>query len=158
MKEALQIARQSVLILSYFRGCIIFFRGLIMGEDAPDIVANTFLDQITEEQMRDVGYAFLEHRECTSRHSHFRAQSLSSLTVHPTINGLLAWTCQNATGNRRDDFRALKLCDMQPYKLLHPNLETEVYCVLGLQDESKTSNRGMRTVRTYYIRCCFVSV
>jgi len=35
-----------------------------MGEDAPDIVANTFLDQISEEQMRDVGYAFLDHREC----------------------------------------------------------------------------------------------
>ena len=132
-----------------FGDCFIFFRGLITGEDAPDIVANTFLDQITEEQMRDIGYAFLEHRECTSRHSHSRAQSLSSLTVHPTINGLLAWTCQNATGNRGDDFRALKLCDMQPYELLHPNLETEVYCVLGLQDESKTSNRGMRTVRAH---------
>jgi hypothetical protein len=50
-----------------------------------------------------------------------------------------AWTCQKATGNRGDDFRALKLCDMQPYKLLHPNLETEVYCVLGLQEESKTA-------------------
>jgi len=35
-----------------------------MGEDTPDIVANTFLDQISEEQMRDVGYAFLDHREC----------------------------------------------------------------------------------------------
>lgn len=38
-------------------------RGLVSGEDAPDIVANTFLDQISEDQMRDVGYAFLEHRE-----------------------------------------------------------------------------------------------
>ena len=80
-----------------------------------------------------------------------QAQSLSSLVVHPTINSLLAWTCQNATGNRGDDFRALKLCDMQPYELLHPNLETEVYCVLGLQDKSKTSNRGMRTVRAHLI-------
>lgn len=77
--------------------------------------------------MRDVGYAFLEHRECKL---------------------LLAWTCQNAIGNRGDDFRSLKLCDMQPYELLHPNLETEVYCVLGLQEESKTANRGMQTVCT----------
>jgi len=71
---------------------------------------------------------------------------LTGPIVHPTINGFLAWTCQNATGNRGDDFRALKLCDMQPYELLHPNLETEVYCVFGLQEESKTIHRGMQTV------------
>ena len=35
---------------------------------------------------------------------------------------------------------------MQPYELLYPNLETEVYCVLGLQEESKMANRGMQTV------------
>src|ERR1700691_3337708 len=37
------------------------------------------------------------------------SQQLTSLVVHPTINGLLAWTCQNTTGNRGDDFRSLKL-------------------------------------------------
>lgn len=36
---------------------------------------------------------------------------------------------------------------MQPYELLHPNLETDMYCVLGLQEESKTGKRGMKTVR-----------
>lgn len=71
--------------------------------------------------------------------------------VHCTINGMLAWTCQNATGNRGDDFRALKLCDMQPYELLHPNLETDMYCVLGLQDESKTSKQGMKTVHPTFL-------
>ena len=75
--------------------------------------------------------------------------------MHPTINGFLAWTCQNATGNRGDDFRSLKLRDMQPYELLHPNLETEVYCVLGLQEESKTANRGMQTVCAEFVFHCF---
>ena len=38
-------------------------RGLIPGQDAPDIVANTFLDQTSEEQLKQIGYAFLSHRE-----------------------------------------------------------------------------------------------
>jgi hypothetical protein len=71
---------------------------------------------------------------------------LTCPVVHPTINGFLAWTCQNATRNHGDDFCTLKLCDMQPYELLHPNLETKVYCVLGSQEESKTMNGGMQTV------------
>jgi hypothetical protein len=33
-------------------------RGLVEGEDAPDIVANTFLDQVTDEQLKDIGYSF----------------------------------------------------------------------------------------------------
>ena len=40
------------------------YRGLIPGQDAPDIVANTFLDQTSEEQLKQIGYAFLLHREC----------------------------------------------------------------------------------------------
>ena len=39
-------------------------RGLIPGQDAPDIVANTFLDQTSEEQLKKICYAFLSHREC----------------------------------------------------------------------------------------------
>ncbi|KAH9478129.1 hypothetical protein JR316_0008582 [Psilocybe cubensis] len=38
--------------------------GLIPKEDAPDIVANTFLSGITEAQMNSVGKGFLMHREC----------------------------------------------------------------------------------------------
>lgn len=38
-------------------------RGLIPGEDAPDIIANTFLAGITEKQMDAVGRGFLAHRE-----------------------------------------------------------------------------------------------
>jgi hypothetical protein len=33
-------------------------------QDAPDIVANTFLAQVTAEQLKNIGYSFLEHREC----------------------------------------------------------------------------------------------
>ncbi|KAJ7125542.1 hypothetical protein C8R43DRAFT_1240832 [Mycena crocata] len=102
--------------------------GLTNG-DAPDIVANTFLAQITDKQLQGVGYSFLEHRE-----------------LHQVINGHLSWTCQNASGNRGDDFRALKLCEMQPYIFLHPNKETSVYCVLGLQGEEKAGKKGMKTV------------
>lgn len=38
-------------------------RGLIEGEDAPDVVANTFLDHITDETLAKIGTAFLQHRE-----------------------------------------------------------------------------------------------
>jgi hypothetical protein len=37
--------------------------GVLDGQDAPDIVANTFLDQVNEEQMEAIGYGFLSHRE-----------------------------------------------------------------------------------------------
>lgn len=40
--------------------------GLIPAEDAPDIVANTFLAGITEEQMDAVGEGFLKHSHRTS--------------------------------------------------------------------------------------------
>ena len=38
-------------------------RGLILGQDAPDIIANTFLDQTSKEQLKQIGYAFLSHQE-----------------------------------------------------------------------------------------------
>ncbi|KAJ7835416.1 hypothetical protein B0H13DRAFT_2240081 [Mycena leptocephala] len=113
--------------------------GMIEAEqDAPDIIANTFLAQVTAEQLKTIGYSFLEHREC--------AFMLKTRKVHQVINGHLAWICQNASGNRGDDFRALKLCEMQPYVFLHPNKETSVYCVLGLQGEEKAGKKGMKTV------------
>ncbi|KAH9474890.1 hypothetical protein JR316_0013358 [Psilocybe cubensis] len=103
--------------------------GLIPEEDAPDIVANTFLSGITEAQMNSVGKGFLMHRELRS-----------------VINGHLSWTAQNASGNRGDDFRALRLAELQPYVFLHPNKETAIPCVLGCQGEEKAgASRGMRT-------------
>jgi hypothetical protein len=60
--------------------------------------------------------------------------------------GHVAWTCQNASGNRGDDLRALKQCDLQPYKILHPNMETIIPTILGLQDEHKATKSGMQTV------------
>ncbi|KAJ7252582.1 hypothetical protein C8J57DRAFT_1351069 [Mycena rebaudengoi] len=98
-------------------------------EDAPDIIANTFLAQVTDDQLKSIGYGLLQHRE-----------------LHQVVNGHLSWTCQNASGNRGDDFRVLKLCEMQPYVFLHPNKETSVYCVLGLQGEEKAGKRGMKTI------------
>ncbi|PPQ79199.1 hypothetical protein CVT24_012739, partial [Panaeolus cyanescens] len=103
--------------------------GLVPSEDAPDIVANTFLSTITEEQMNDVRKGFLMHRELRS-----------------VINGHLCWNAQHASGNRGDDFRALRLAELQPFNFLHPNKETSVPCVLGLQGEEKAgASRGMRT-------------
>jgi hypothetical protein len=55
---------------------------------------------------------------------------------------------QNASGNQGDDFRALKLSELQPYTFLHPNKETLVQSILGLQGEEKAgAGHGMRTVR-----------
>jgi hypothetical protein len=57
----------------------------------------------------------------------------------------------NASGNRGDDIRALRLCEMQPYRLLHPNGETTIPAVLGLQSdmEQKARSKGMKTVRSF---------
>jgi hypothetical protein len=66
MREAIVRHRQWVtqshfpIADSLFMSC----RGLILGQDAPDIVANTFLDQTSEEQLKKIGYGFLSHREC----------------------------------------------------------------------------------------------
>ncbi|KAJ6548089.1 hypothetical protein B0H10DRAFT_2170043 [Mycena sp. CBHHK59/15] len=98
-------------------------------EDAPDIRANTFLPEVTDQQLQIIGYGFLAHRQ-----------------KRLVIFGHLAWTCQHATGNRGDDFRALKLAELQPYTIIHPNRTTAIQSVLGLQGEEKAGKRGMRTV------------
>lgn len=71
---------------------------------------------------------------------------INAQIVHSTIKGYLAWTLCSASGKRGDDIRALKLCELQPYVLVHPNKTTEIPAVLGLQAEDKTGNRGMKTV------------
>ncbi|KAF8800373.1 hypothetical protein BYT27DRAFT_7117820 [Phlegmacium glaucopus] len=115
--------------------------GLIPADDAPDIVANTFLAQLSDEKLMAIRYGFLDHRELKS-----------------TINGHLAWTMMNASGNRGDDIRALRLCEMQPYEFLHPNDDTAVFAVLGLQSdqEHKARSKAMRTTinPTY---TCFIA-
>ncbi|KAK7008284.1 hypothetical protein R3P38DRAFT_2551619 [Favolaschia claudopus] len=98
-------------------------------EDAPDIRANTFLPEITDEQLKAVGYGFLAHRQ-----------------LRLVIFGHLAWTSQHASGNRGDDFRALKISELQPYTMPHPDGRTAVPCLLGLQGEEKAGRRGMRTI------------
>ncbi|KAG6848859.1 hypothetical protein H0H93_013373 [Arthromyces matolae] len=113
--------------------------GLVADDDAPDVVANTFLAQLSEEALDRIGDGFLSHRELKS-----------------AINGHLAWNMMNASGNRGDDIRALRLCEMQPYTFLHPNGETDVPAVLGLQTAHKASLRGMKTtVNPTYT--CFIA-
>ncbi|KAJ7154733.1 hypothetical protein C8R46DRAFT_442730 [Mycena filopes] len=103
--------------------------GLDETEDAPDIRANTFLAEVTEEQLKKIGYGFLAHRQ-----------------VRLAVFGHLAWTAQHASGNRGDDFRALKLAELQPYFMQHPTHNMKIFTVLGLQGEEKAGKRGMRTV------------
>lgn len=69
--------------------------------------------------------------------------------VRSTVFGHLSWTAQHASGNRGDDFRALKLAELQPWTMLHPNGETGIYTILGLQGEEKAGKRGMRTVNHF---------
>jgi hypothetical protein len=68
MDEALQRARGYVCVNvpAYLQvlTVILCSSGLIEGEDAPDIVANTFLDRVSDEQLQEIGYSFLDHREC----------------------------------------------------------------------------------------------
>ncbi|KAF9555338.1 hypothetical protein CPC08DRAFT_753114 [Agrocybe pediades] len=91
--------------------------------------------------MAKVGIGFLMHRECELRSA---------------INGHLAWTCQNASGNWGDDFRALRLAELQEFEWIHPDGQTPVFCVLGCQGEEKAgASRGIRTkvnpVYSFYI-------
>ena len=67
MDEALKHA-QKYVSLPYLL-CIYTFltgekSGLVPNEDAPDIVANTFLEEVTEEQLDKIGLEFLQHHEC----------------------------------------------------------------------------------------------
>jgi hypothetical protein len=66
----------------------------------------------------------------------------------PTINGHLAWTAQNASGNRGDDFCVLKLCEIQPHLFPHPIHDSvQISGLLALQGEEKAgAHRGMCTV------------
>ncbi|KAJ7876636.1 hypothetical protein B0H13DRAFT_2347514 [Mycena leptocephala] len=49
-----------------------------------------------------------------------------------------------ALSNRGDDFRPLKLAELQPYGMTHLDGRTSVFTVLGLQGEEKAGKRGMR--------------
>lgn len=62
------------------------------------------------------------------------------------VLGKLAWNFQNSTGNRGDDVRALRLCELQPHTMNHPNNLDRIYTVLGLQGEEKAGRKGMQTV------------
>jgi hypothetical protein len=79
-------------------------------------------------------------------------------TVRSAINGHLAWTVQNATGNRGDDVRALKISELQPYEMLHPNNVTPIFCVLGLQGEEKAGLKGMQSVCRGFFGIVFLNV
>ncbi|KAF8172514.1 hypothetical protein K438DRAFT_1772559, partial [Mycena galopus ATCC 62051] len=91
--------------------------GLDETEDAPDIRANLFLLEVTEEQLQKNWLRVLSHRQFPSG----------------PVFGYLAWTAQHSSGNRGDDFCTLKLAELQPYEMQHP-------------DEEKAGRWGMRTI------------
>ncbi|KAJ7449320.1 hypothetical protein B0H11DRAFT_2332305 [Mycena galericulata] len=99
------------------------FSGLDEAEDAPDIRANTFLAEVTEEKLQQTGYGFLAHRQevqCASRYS----------------------VISHGHASMRRETEA----ELQPYDMLHPDRRTVFFSVLGLQGEEKAGKRGMRTV------------
>ncbi|PBK88650.1 hypothetical protein ARMGADRAFT_1047408 [Armillaria gallica] len=66
------------------------------------------------------------------------------LAVRIAVFRHLAWTCQMASRNHSDDFQSLRLVELQPYVWLHPNKQTQVFSVLGMQGEKKANRRGMQ--------------
>lgn len=102
------------------------FSGLVPGKDAPDITTNTFLAEITPEQLEAVAKGFLMHCECKLYSESSCNVGLIFLIVHSAIFGHLAWTSQHASGNCGDDLRALKLAELQPWTMTHPNQETDM--------------------------------
>jgi hypothetical protein len=64
MNEALDRERRYILSFLWTLSTADYgFSGLIPNEDAPDITANTFLADITPEELAQIGRAFLSHRE-----------------------------------------------------------------------------------------------
>lgn len=64
MDEALRNARRWEVFLFFIFQRLMSSRGLIPAEDAPDIIANTFLAQLSDETLKRIRYGFLDHREC----------------------------------------------------------------------------------------------
>ncbi|KAJ3715403.1 hypothetical protein C8R42DRAFT_725759 [Lentinula raphanica] len=83
--------------------------GLVPNEDMPDIVANTALEKLSDQHMRWITIAFLEHWE-----------------MRIAVDGHLAWTAQNASGKCGDDIRSLHIRELQPYEFVHPNKVTKI--------------------------------
>ncbi|KAJ7794002.1 hypothetical protein B0H14DRAFT_3558467 [Mycena olivaceomarginata] len=99
--------------------------GLDEAEDAPDIRANTFLAEVTDEQLEQIRYRFLGHRQ-----------------LRLVVFGHLAWTTQHASGNRGDNFRALKLAELQPYGMTHPDGRTSVFTVINPSYSAFVANKN----------------
>ncbi|KAJ3717335.1 hypothetical protein C8R42DRAFT_644596 [Lentinula raphanica] len=53
---------------------------------------------------------------------------------------------QHASGNCSDNVHALKLAELQPHTLFHPNKETAIFAMLELQGEEKAGKQGLRMV------------
>ena len=54
----------ALALITYERiGYLLAFSGESPGKDAPDIVANTFLENVTDEELSRVSIGFLKHRE-----------------------------------------------------------------------------------------------
>ncbi|KAF9489783.1 hypothetical protein BDN71DRAFT_1435158 [Pleurotus eryngii] len=87
--------------------------GLVQGKDTPDIVTNTFLEDVTDEQMAVVGDGFIQHCEFCF-----------------CIYGHVAWVMQTASGNWGDDLCALKLAELQPWTVWIAHCDP-VCCLLG---------------------------
>ncbi|KAF9488939.1 hypothetical protein BDN71DRAFT_1512599 [Pleurotus eryngii] len=60
------------------------YEGLIEGEDAPDVVANTFLNHVTEETLSEIGEGFLSHRE--SKYHLWYQQPIINSSLSETVN------------------------------------------------------------------------
>lgn len=100
--------------------------------------------------MAAVGDGFIQHREREWYGLIICGHELTTvILVRSCVYGHVAWVTQTASGNRGDDLRALKLAELQPWVMLHPNGQTAIECILGLQSEEKAGKRGMRTVSQF---------
>ncbi|KAF8199784.1 hypothetical protein K438DRAFT_1758867 [Mycena galopus ATCC 62051] len=80
----------------------------------------------------------------------------SESAIRLAIWAHLAWTAEHASGNRGNDFRTLKLAELQPTTLKHPDKRTDIWSVLGMQGEEKAGKCGMLTVINP-VYCVFIT-
>ncbi|KAJ7727166.1 hypothetical protein B0H14DRAFT_2640954 [Mycena olivaceomarginata] len=119
--------------------------GLNEAEDVPDIRANTFVAEVTDEQLQQIGYGFLGHCQCKRKYC--LAVATSSRVYSASSRFRSSRMDRSAClGQPRQQLSGPQARRTSALRNDAPDGRTSVYTVLDLQGEEKAGRRGMRTV------------
>ncbi|KAJ3967609.1 hypothetical protein EV361DRAFT_1036215 [Lentinula raphanica] len=110
------------------------------GKDEEDLVGELDADGAGRDVLQydddDLDNPVQQQSSTTTTIPNGYCSSLSTKLARSTIFGHLAWCGQHGTGNR----------GLQPHTLLHPNKETAIPVMLGLQGKEKAGKPGLKSV------------